>query len=93
MPPKRARQQPRTIILKKDIVMASFSIEDFRGKVNSMYELVLVAAKRANQLARPDTRPFIETDSRKPTTIALEEILAGKIKCVNHLDDEDEFLA
>jgi len=44
------------------------------------YALVALAAKRAKQL-KNGAPPLIETDSRNPLTIALEEIAAGKITC------------
>jgi len=47
----------------------------------SKYALVTLAAKRAKQL-KSGAPPLIETKSVNPLTIALEEIAAGKIKCV-----------
>ncbi|MEN6416196.1 MAG: DNA-directed RNA polymerase subunit omega [Armatimonadota bacterium] len=49
-------------------------------KLGSKYALVVLAAKRAKQL-RSGVQPLINTDSRNPLTIALEEIAAGKITC------------
>ncbi|MCE5198134.1 MAG: DNA-directed RNA polymerase subunit omega [Armatimonadota bacterium] len=47
----------------------------------SKYALVVLAAKRAKQI-KSGAPPMINTDSRNPLTIALEEIAAGKINCV-----------
>ena len=64
------------------------SVEDFRDKVDTLYRLVIVAARRAQQLSKPDARPFVEPNSKKPMMIALQEILEGKIEA--HSGDEDD---
>jgi DNA-directed RNA polymerase subunit omega len=46
----------------------------------SKYALVVLAAKRAKQI-KSGVQPLINTDSKNPLTIALEEIAAGKITC------------
>jgi DNA-directed RNA polymerase subunit omega len=48
--------------------------------VDSKYRLIIVAAKRSKQLQR-GARPRIDLDSQKhkPTRIALEEVLQGKV--------------
>ena len=46
----------------------------------SKYSLVVLAAKRAKQL-KSGAPPLINTSSRNPLTIALEEIAAGKVLC------------
>jgi DNA-directed RNA polymerase subunit omega len=46
---------------------------------DSNYRYVLVAARRARQLLS-GARPAIETSSRKPCKIAMEEIRAGKVR-------------
>ena len=46
---------------------------------DSNYRYVLVAARRARQLLS-GARPAIETNTRKPCKIAMEEIRAGKVK-------------
>jgi len=72
--------------------MKTLSPEDFRGVVDSMYRLVLVGARRATQLSKPDARPLIETDSDKPTVIALEEIIQGKVTYRTTSDDEEDYV-
>jgi DNA-directed RNA polymerase omega subunit len=49
-------------------------------EVDSKYRLIIVAAKRSKQLQR-GARPRIEIDPQKhkPTRIALEEVLHGKV--------------
>jgi|YNPNPStandDraft_1061719.scaffolds.fasta_scaffold00002_45 DNA-directed RNA polymerase subunit omega len=44
------------------------------------YALVALAAKRAKQL-KSGAPPLINTQSRNPLTVALEEIAAGKVTC------------
>ena len=47
---------------------------------NSIYKLVRLAANRAIELAEGKPRLIKETSSDKATTIALEEILHGKVE-------------
>jgi len=46
---------------------------------DSNYRYVLVAARRARQLLS-GARPQIDTTTRKPCKVAMEEISAGKVK-------------
>ncbi len=72
--------------------MAAFSIADFEGKCDSLYRLVIAAARRAGQISRPETRPLVPTRSRKSTVIALEEIMQGKVEILPGPQDEDAFV-
>lgn len=45
----------------------------------SKYTLVMVTSKRAREIIEGSV-PLVETNSKKPVTIALEELLEGKIK-------------
>ena len=47
---------------------------------NSIYKLIRLAANRAMELAEGKPRLLEKTSSEKTATIALEEILAGKVK-------------
>lgn len=47
-------------------------------KKSSIFKLVLAAAGRANELAA-GAQPLIQSDSKKVSTIALQEIAAGKV--------------
>ncbi len=49
-------------------------------EIDSKYRLIILAAKRSKQLQR-GARPRIEIDptKHKPTRIALEEVIQGKI--------------
>jgi DNA-directed RNA polymerase subunit omega len=58
--------------------MARITIEDCVEKVNNRFDLVLLATKRARQVARGAT-PLIDEERDKPTVIALREIAEGHI--------------
>lgn len=60
--------------------MANISIEEFEGKCESLYRLVIAAARRASQLSKPDARPLVTPSSKKTTIVALQEILADKVR-------------
>lgn len=47
--------------------------------IDSKYRFITLAAQRCNQLMR-GAKPRVETRSRKPTTIAQEEVLAGLVE-------------
>jgi DNA-directed RNA polymerase subunit omega len=49
-------------------------------EIDSKYRLIILAAKRSKQLQR-GARPRIEIDPQKhkPTRIALEEVIRGKV--------------
>ena len=49
-------------------------------EIDSKYRMIIVAAKRSKQIQR-GARPRVEMDSlkHKPTRIALEEVLRGKV--------------
>ena len=59
--------------------MARVTVEDCIDKVDSPYELVLVAKERATQL-NSGIEPTIDRDNDKNTVISLREIAEKKIK-------------
>ncbi len=59
--------------------MARVTVEDCIDKVDSPYELVLVAKERATQL-NSGIEPTLDRDNDKNTVIALREIAEEKIK-------------
>jgi len=59
--------------------MARVTVEDCIDKVDSPYELVLVAKERATQL-NAGIEPTIDKDNDKNTVISLREIADEKIK-------------
>lgn len=58
--------------------MARVTVEDCLDKVDNRFQLVLVATKRARQLAN-GVRPLVEWENDKPTIVALREIAEGLI--------------
>jgi DNA-directed RNA polymerase subunit omega len=56
--------------------MARTTVEDCLGFVDNRFHLVLVAAKRAREIAMGDD-PLVPVDNDKPTVLALREIAAG----------------
>lgn len=59
--------------------MARVTVEDCLDQLDNRFELVLVAAKRARQLARHTSEPMVAEDNDKPTVLALREIAAGHV--------------
>lgn len=58
-------------------------------EIDSKYRLIILAAKRSKQLQR-GARPRIEIDStkHKPTRIALEEVVQGRIQFHTKIDPD-----
>ena len=59
--------------------MARITVEDCLDNVDNRFELVMLAAKRARQIATQGKDPLVEEESDKPTVIALREIEEGLI--------------
>ena len=59
--------------------MARVTVEDCLENVANRFELVMVASKRARQMATGGKDPLVEEESDKPTVIALREIAEGLI--------------
>tara|TARA_B100001029_G_scaffold172814_1_gene170973 strand:+ start:448 stop:966 length:519 start_codon:yes stop_codon:yes gene_type:complete len=59
--------------------MARVTVEDCIDKVDSPYQLVLVAKERATQL-NSGVEPTLDRDNDKNTVVALREIASEKIK-------------
>lgn len=70
--------------------MARITVEDCLDKVENRFELVMVASKRARQLATGGKDPLVSEDSDKPTVIALREIAEDKIKAQDILHPKEE---
>lgn len=58
------------------------SVTDLVEKVGSRYALVIATAKRAREIASGDPA-LVECDSKKPVTIALNEIYSGAVEVFN----------
>ena len=59
--------------------MARVTVEDCLDNVANRFELVMVASKRARQIATGGKDPLVDEESDKPTVIALREIAEGLI--------------
>lgn len=58
--------------------MARITVEDCLDNIDNIFEMVLVAAKRARRVAH-GADPLVELENDKPTVIALREIAEGHI--------------
>ena len=58
--------------------MARLTVEDCLGNVDNRYDLVLLAAKRARQIAF-GAEPLVKENKDKPTVLALREIAEGLV--------------
>ena len=59
--------------------MARITVEDCLHHVANRFELVLVASKRARQLAMSGVEPHVPWQNDKPSVVALREIALGYI--------------
>ena len=59
--------------------MARVTVEDAVDKVGNRFDLVLIASRRARQIATGGKDPLVEVENDKPTVVALREIEAGLI--------------
>ncbi len=71
--------------------MARVTVEDCLEHVENRFQLVLVASKRARQIA-DGAEPLVEPDNDKPTVIALREI-AEQLVSADILDAKQEAAA
>lgn len=58
--------------------MARITVEDCLKNIPNIFEMVLVAAKRARRVAH-GADPLIDMENDKPTVVALREIAAGHV--------------
>ncbi len=58
--------------------MARITVEDCVENINNIFEMVLVAAKRARRVAH-GADILVELENDKPTVVALREIAAGHV--------------
>lgn len=54
--------------------MARVTVEDCLNNVDNRFELVMLATKRARQIAVQGAEPLVEEEDDKPTVLALREI-------------------
>jgi len=65
--------------------MARITVEDCLRNVESRFQLVMLAARRAKMIMK-GAHPLIEADNR-PIVMALREVAAGKVK-FKHPEDK-----
>ena len=65
--------------------MARVTVEDCLKKIDSQYDLVLLAKERTSQLNAGDT-PLVPKDNDKNTVISLREIGEGQVS-IKTLED------
>ena len=58
--------------------MARITVEDCLDNIENIFEMVLVAAKRARRVAH-GADPMVDLENDKPTVIALREIAEGLV--------------
>ncbi|MGH7263601.1 MAG: DNA-directed RNA polymerase subunit omega [Candidatus Rokuibacteriota bacterium] len=61
-------------------------LEQALEKIPSRYLLVVLAAKRSRQLNR-GSQPQVESKRRKWTSVAMEEVIAGKVHGRRHEEE------
>jgi len=78
--------------------MARVTVEDCLDNVDNRFQLVLVATKRARQIANGKD-PMVDWENDKPTVVALREIADGYVTrdILNEVEEaevvEEELLA
>jgi DNA-directed RNA polymerase subunit omega len=65
--------------------MARITVEDCLEHVDNRFDLVLLAARRARQIAQ-GAEPLVPAENDKPTVIALREI-AENLITINTMDE------
>lgn len=72
--------------------MARVTVEDAVDKIGNRFDLVLIASRRARQIATGGKDPLVEEENDKPTVIALREIEEGLIttEVMNETDRHEQ---
>ena len=68
--------------------MARVTVEDAVEKIGNRFDLVLVASRRARQIATGGKDPLVEVENDKPTVLALREIEADLVS-TDSMDSSD----
>ena len=66
--------------------MARITVEDCLRTVESRFELVILAARRAKMIMK-GAKPLVDADNR-PIVTALREVAAGKVRLIHPEDKE-----
>ena len=69
--------------------MARVTVEDCLENVDNRFELIMISAKRARQIATGGKDPLVDWENDKPTVVALGEIAEGYIDA-SILDEQEE---
>ena len=69
--------------------MARVTVEDAVAQVGNRFDLILVASRRARQLATGGREALVDRENDKPTVIALREIEQGLVTNAS-MDAEDQ---
>ena len=71
--------------------MARITVEDCLEHVDNRFDLVLLAARRARQIAQ-GADPLVPAENDKPTVIALREIAANliSVKSMDEMETQRE---
>ena len=71
--------------------MARITVEDCLEYVDNRFDLVLLAARRARQIAQ-GADPLVPAENDKPTVIALREIAANliSVKSMDEMEHQHE---
>lgn len=59
--------------------MARVTVQDAVDKIGNRFDLILVASRRARQLAVEGKEALVDIENDKPTVVALREIEKGLI--------------
>ncbi|MAL34418.1 MAG: DNA-directed RNA polymerase subunit omega [Marinobacter sp.] len=70
--------------------MARVTVEDCLENVDNRFQLVMLATKRARQIATKGAEPMVVEENDKPTVIALREIAEGKVTRDLLLEEDDD---
>ena len=68
--------------------MARITVEDCLKKVESRFELVILAGRRAKMIMK-GAKPLVEANNR-PIVNSLREVAAGKVKFINPKEKEKQ---
>ena len=72
--------------------MARVTVQDAVDKIGNRFDLILVAARRARQLAVEGKEPLVDLENDKPTVVALREIEKGLVDSTSlaRIDREEQ---
>lgn len=68
--------------------MARVTVEDCLEHVDNRFELVMLASKRAREIAVRGAQPLVEWENDKPTVVALREIAEGLLRPTTILEKD-----